>query len=158
MASRRSSGTRGLHCRRCGTHSVTGRCFIQPLPLAGISDGRRRSSTSLCSSASRCGDHRRARHLTRVPEQTTILRPFTRCSCCTPAGFAGLACFADLECRWQRDWAGSVTVVDLRSGERTPTSSSQRRTSSRGWLRRTTSRHVPTRGLCAGRPPRWPGR
>lgn len=41
MASRGSSGTRGLHCRRCGIHAVTGRCFIQPLPLAGISDGPR---------------------------------------------------------------------------------------------------------------------
>ena len=39
MASRGSSGIRRLPCCRCGIHTVVGRGFIQPLPLAGIIDG-----------------------------------------------------------------------------------------------------------------------
>ena len=50
-----------------------------------------------------------------------MLRPFNRCSCCTPAGFVGLACFADVECRGQRDWVRHLSrfsICDQGNGHR----------------------------------------
>jgi hypothetical protein len=127
MASRGSSGTRGLHCRRCGIHSVTGQCFIQPLPLAesvmaagGFYITVLLSLAVLGSSTCKTSDPRSG-----ADHHAEALQPLLLLHACR---FRGLGLLRGRRVSLAaRLGSASVTVLDLRSRQRTPTSNSRRR-------------------------------